>query len=131
VTLDTPATFREREYDVEIVGTQDDELGFDELRELFAMAETGVAVQEVPGRRPIGWDHTEDERNTQYVQFTHGDKPRTGWYLLMNHQEFLDETPLGFAQNFRVQLFFLGTSAYYQPGYRMKDLERSTNDWSI
>jgi len=76
----------------------------------------------------------EDLRNTQYVQFAHGDRPITGWYLLRDFNMFQDETPEGADMGsylFAVSLFFLGTDAFYQACYNAIDMDRLESDWSI
>jgi len=106
------------------------------LRELFAKCRTGTTLHEVPGWRPYGEDLDEEQRNTQYIIFNQGDKSITGWYLLRNFTMMQTETPRGFAYNFDVVLFFLGTKSYYQPGFKvygMDDVEDEVadNDWGI
>ena len=117
-------------YGVELIGLVGSEAIFDQLRELFRLCET-TAIQIVPGRRPIPWDATEDELNIWYVAWTHGDKPEDGWYLLRSWSTTDDESAQGHSQYFVVNMVFLGTSQYKQDGYRSKQLEIVTNDWSI
>jgi len=132
--LDIPARYSYGQYTVELSGGVDRDDDLHSMRELFALSMTGTAVHEIPGRRPVGEDMDEDLRNTQYVQFTHGDRPITGWYLLRGFDMFQDETPMGADKAtyvFFAELFFLGTKAYYTAGFAMKDLDEATSDWGI
>lgn len=117
-------------YNVELIGLMGSENEFDQLRELFALCES-TAVQMVPGRRPIGWDATEDEVNIRYVQWTHGNKPRDGWYLLRSYTTVDNESAEGHSWYFIVNMVFLGTTEYLQDGYILKNLEVVENDWDI
>lgn len=77
---------------------------------------------------------TEELRNTQYIQFAYEDRPITGWYLLRDFNMFQDETPEGADMGsyiFTISVFFLGTKAFYQAGYRALGMESLESDWSI
>lgn len=132
ITLDIPMawTFGSREVTMRaIVNTQ---AQFDELRELFSRARAGIGIQDVPGSRPIGYDHTEDNVNTVYITFTDGNKTRSGWYLLRSMSYAEDtETPLGFAFYMECGFFFLGTEIDVTDGLVLKHMEDLSNDWSM
>jgi len=130
ITITVPNRMGWDNYNVEMVGLVTTETVFDQLRELFSLCES-TGVQFVPGRRPIGWDATEDEVNVRYCTFTHGDKPENGWYLLRSFNTFEDESAQGHSQYFILNMVFLGTSEYLVDGYRLKSLESLTNDWGI
>lgn len=134
VTIDTPVTYNRRGYNAILEGSFDDSLGFNELREMWAKADFGSAIHEVPGERPYGEDLTEDSQNTQYIIFTHGTsgKPQNGYYLLRASHNFVeDRSPEGHSYVFAVALFFLGTTAIYQDGYLLTEQEDVTNNWGI
>lgn len=134
VTIDIPVLYRRSGYAVVMAGSLEDSAGFNELRELFAKTEFGTAIHQVPGARPFGEDMTEDSLNTQYVSFSHGisGKAQDGYYLLRPGYSFADdESPEGHDYVFSLSLFFLGTSAYYQDGYKMKELDELDSDWGI
>ena len=130
--MDVPVSYTRRDYDIEIFGSCDLLVHLNEIRELFAKCLAGSAIHDdIPGERPIGEDLTEDNQNTEFLEWTHGDKPITGWYLLRGTQTFEDDSPVGFAYNFTLSLFYIGSTSYYQAGYAMKGLELATNDWGI
>ena len=137
--VDVPVDYRYTQYVVTMLGSVDRDEDLHAMRELFALARTGTAVHEMPGRRPIGEDMDEDLRNTQYVQFTHGDRPITAWYLLRAFRMFQDETAVGSDVQqyaFTADMFFLGTNAYYTAGFAVKDMEDvedeiDDNDWGL
>jgi len=132
--IDIPAEYRYRQYSVTMRGAVDRDEDLHSLRELFALCRSGTAIHSIPGRRPIGEDLDEELRNTQYVEFSHGDRPITAWYLLRGFGLFQDETPMGAdcaTYVFTVDLFFLGTTAYYSAGFAMKELDEATSDWLI
>ena len=139
LVIDVPTEYRWGQYEVTLVGSVDRDEDLHSLRELFAKSRVGTAVHDVTGTRPFGEDMDEDQRNTQYVQFTHGDRPITGWYLLRGFRMFQNETPVGADEAqyaFTVDLFFLGTDAFYQAGFIVKDMEDvedeiDDNDWGI
>ena len=130
IVIQVPSDATLDNYYIELIGVVETEVIFDQLRELFSLCDT-TAVQMVPGRRPIGWDPTEDEVNIRYVQWTAGNKPKEGWYLLLKYDTFENETPRGFAQHFIVNMVFLGSTEYLQDGYILKDLEAEINDWGL
>ena len=117
-------------YNVELIGLMGSEDEFNQLRELFSLCET-TGVQYVPGRRPIPFDPTEDELNIRYVSWTHGYKPENGFYLLRSYNTFENESAQGHSWYFVVNMVFLGTTNYLSDGYRAKELEVLSNDWSI
>jgi len=132
--VDIPAEYRYGQYSVVMRGAVDRDEDLHSMRELFALCRTGTAIHDIPGRRPIGEDMDEALRNTQYVQFTHGDRPITAWYLLRGFSMFQDETPMGAdcaTYAFAADLFFLGTTSYYVAGYACKDLDAAASDWGI
>ena len=132
--IDWPSSYRYGDYTVELVGAVDRDEDLHSLRELFAKARAGTAVHDIPGDRPRGEDMDNDLRNTQYIQFTHGDRPVTGWYLLRSYSFFQDETPTGAdceTYIFRGGLFFIGTTGFYCAGFSMMDLDELDNDWGI
>ena len=137
--IDIPAEYSFSQYAVTMRGAVDRDEDLHSIRELFALSRTGTAVHAIPGRRPVGEDMDADLRNTQYVQFTHGDRPITAWYLLRGFSLFQDETPMGAdceTYAFTVDLFFLGTTAYYVAGFAvmgMEDVEDeiADDDWGF
>ena len=139
LTINIPTEYRWGQYAVTLAGAVDRDEDLHSMRELFAKSRVGTAVHDIPGTRPFGEDMDEDQRNTQYVQFTHGDRPVTGWYLLRGFSMFQNETPQGMdCKNylFTVTLFFVGTTAFYIAGFVVKDMEDVEvevleNDWRI
>ena len=134
ITIDIPVAFTRRGYNVSLRGSFNDSIGFNELREMFAKAEFGGAVHAVPGERPFSEDLTDASVNTQYATFTHGTdgKVQDGWYLLRPGHAFVeDHTPEGHSYVFMIRLFWIGTTAIYQDGYKLKSLASVTNDWGI
>lgn len=132
--IDIPAEYRYSQYGVVMRGGVNRDEDLHSLRELFAKSRVGTAVHDIPGSRPHGEDMDEELRNTQYVQFSHGDRPVTAWYLLRGFSFFQDETPMGAdcaTYVFNAELFLLGTTAYYSAGFAMKDLDEATSDWGI
>lgn len=139
LTIDVPTEYRWGQYNVTLIGSVDRDEDLHSLRELFAKSRVGTAVHDIPGTRPFGEDMDDDQRNTQYVQFTHGDRPVTGWYLLRGFSMFQDESPRGAdcdAYLFNVTLFFVGKTSFYVAGFAVKDMEDVEdevleNDWLI
>jgi len=131
LTIDTPVSYTFQDYNVELVGTMDNLTSLTELREKFAKAPYGTAVHAVVGARPRGEDMTEDNVLTAYCQFTDGDRPLDGWYLLRGFNMYQNETPLGFAYNWRVNLFYLGGNAYYTACYLCTGMGTISSDWGI
>ena len=134
VTIQGPAEYRRRGYNVTVVGLISAADIFNSLRELFAKAEAGSKVHDdIPGSRPIGEDLTAGSVNTHYCDWTQGTtgKPQDGWYLLRSFEFSDDETPEGHDYVFRAVLFFMGTDAYYQPAFRVNNSEDVENDWDI
>jgi len=140
ITIDVPVDYMFNDQSVTMNGIIETDCDCPEalhsLRELFTRSYYGTTIHSSIGRKPVGEDMDADRRNTQYVQFTHGDRPSTGWYLLEAFNMFQDVTPLGFAYNFAVTVFFKGTKSYYQPGYAVDDMgdveeELEANDWGI
>ncbi len=132
ITIDDPKDYHYTDYSVRFTGKVDDEDTFNQLREMFALTPYGTAIQSIPGRRPIPFDHTEDSVCTQYVKFTHGNRPLTGWYLLGAFNILDNHSPEGLlAWYFDITLYWIGTDAQYQACYKAKSLEIVTNDWTI
>ena len=140
ITLEVPVDYRFGNQTVTMSGVIETDCSSPEelhsLRELFAYSLSGSVIFDPPWGKPIGDDMDAEQRNTQYIQFTHGDKSITGWYLLQTFTMFQDETALGFAYNFSITLFLLGTKSYYQPGFIVDDMddvgdEIDDNDWDI
>jgi len=131
LTIDVPVSYTFQDYNIQLNGSMDTLLRLTELREKFAEAPTGTAIHAIPGRRPKGEDMTDDNRLTAYIQFTHGDRPIDGWYLLRGFSMYQNETPLGVAYNWAINLFYLGTDAYYTACYLVTDLDVLESDWSI
>ena len=133
VTLTTPYLFNRRGYDVTLSACVDiDE--FTQMRELFAKAEYGTAVHQIPGSRPFGEDLSADAVNTVYCTWTHGTSKKVlnGWYLLRPSFTYVeDESPEGHHYVYTIQLFFLGTDSYYQATYNVIDLTTLESDWDI
>jgi len=139
LTIDVPTEYRWRQYDTILIGLVDRDEDLHALRELFAKSREGTAIHDSLDDRPWGEDMDNDQRNTQYVQFTHGDRPISGWYLLRSFAYFGDETPEGHDVHgylSTITLFFLGTNAFYVAGFVVKDMEDvedeiEDNDWGI
>ena len=129
--IDVPVSYTFQDYNIQLVGTMDSLLSLTELREKFAESPTGTAIHAVPGRRPKGEDMTPDNRLTAYCQFTHGDRPLDGYYLLRGFNMYENETPLGVAYNWAVNIYYLGSLAYYTACYLCVDLEPLDSDWAI
>lgn len=132
--IDIPAEYRYRQYVVTMRGGVDRYEDLHALRELFSKSREGTAIHYSCEGHPLGEDMDVELRNTQYVQFSHGDRPVTAWYLLRGFSYFGDETPMGADRAtyvFTVELFFLGTIGYYAAGFAMKDLDEATSDWGI
>jgi len=134
LTIDIPSEYRWRQYEVTLIGFVDRDEDLHALRELFSRSREGTAIHDASEGRPIGEDMDVDARNTQYVLFTHGDRPVSGWYLLRGFSYFGDETPEGAdVANylFTATLFFLGTDAFYQASYNVMNMESLDSDWDI
>ena len=134
LTIDVPVAYRRRGYNVQMQGSQNDSLGFNQLREMFAKAEFGTAIHAIPGERPFGEDLTDDLRLTQFCVFTHGTSGKVpdGYYLLRPGHSFVeDQTPEGHSYVWAIVLFFLGTLSYYSHAYRVKGIDELDNDWGI
>jgi hypothetical protein len=77
---------------------------------------------------------TDELANTQHVDFTDGTtgKAQDGYYLLQPSYIYSDdESPEGHNYVFTINLFFLGTLAYYSHAYRVKVLDELESDWDI
>ena len=134
VTIQGPSEYRRRGYNLNLIALLSGSVTFNELRELFAKSGSGSKIHDdIPGSRPLGEDLTSENLNTQYCIFTQGTtgKVQDGFYLIRSYSFTDDETPEGHDYVFGMNLFFLGTSAYYQDGYRMKGLDEVTNDWGL
>lgn len=134
VNIDIPYLYHRRGYDVTLSGYVDTEAEFTQMRELYAKAEYGTAIHQVPGERPYGEDLTVDAVNTVYCTWTHGTsgKVQDGWYLLRPSHSFVeDESPEGHSYVYTIRLVFLGTDSYYQACYECLDLEALESDWDI
>jgi hypothetical protein len=134
ITINIPASYKRTGYQVTLFGLFYTSGSFNQLREMFAKAEYGAAVHQIPGARPWGEDLTDDLANTQYCTFTHGTsgKVQDGYYLLMPGHSFVeDQSAEGHSYTFSVNLFFLGTIDYYSHAYRVKDIDEVVNDWGI
>jgi len=132
--IDIPAEYRFNQYNVTMRGGVDRDEDLHSLRELFAKSRVGTAVHDIPGSRPHGEDMDVDNRNTQYVQFSHGDRPVTAWYLLRGFSFFQDETPMGAdcaTYVFNAELFLIGTTSYYVAGFACLELDEADSDWGI
>jgi len=131
LTIDVPVSYTFQDYNVQLIGSMDTLTRLTELREKFSKAPYGTAVHQVPGRRPKGEDMTSDNRLTAFCQFTHGDRPLDGWYLLRTFNMVENETPLGVAYNWSINLFWLGSNSYYNACYLVTDVDVLASDWSI
>ncbi len=134
ITVTVPMLYRRRGYDCNFTGYMEDEDLFNQMRELFAKTDTGTAIQPVPGERPYGEDLTLDSRNTQLCVFTSGTsgKPQDGYYLLRPSFMYVeDETPRGYTYVFDINLFYLGSDAFYSAAYSVVDLDVLDSDWGI
>ena len=132
--IDIPAEYRYGQYMVTMRGGVDRHEDLHALRGLFANSREGTAVHYSSEGRPIGEDMDMDLRNTQYVQFSHGDRPITGWYLLRGFAYFGDETPMGAdcaTYVFNAELFFIGTTSFYVAGFACIELDKADSDWGI
>jgi hypothetical protein len=133
VTITTPYAYSRRGYAIALSSCVDEE-EFNQMRELFAKAEYGTAVHQIPGERPYGEDLTADEVNTVYVTWTHGTsgKVQNGYHLLRPSFSFTESgTPEGLNYVYNIRLFFLGTTSYYQACYAVIDLDTLDSDWEI
>lgn len=101
----------------------------DGLAELFRRAPEGSAINTVLGGIQKGFDLTSDNRLTQYCLFD-DERLVDGWYLLRRFR-YEPRQDTSAVYPFMVEMFFLGTSAEYQPGYDIQDLEEVENDWGI
>ena len=131
LTIDVPVSYTFTDYAVQLVGTMDDLTSLTELREKFGESPAGTAIHQIPGRRPKGEDMTPDNRLTAYCQFTHGDRPLDGWYLLRGFNMYENETPLGVAYNWAINLFYLGSDSYYTACYLCTAMGTISSDWGI
>ena len=131
LTIDVPVSYTFQDYSVKMVGSMDTLVRLTELREKFGDSPAGTAVHQVPGRRPKGEDMTSDNRLTAFCQFTHGDRPLDGYYLLRGFSMYENETPLGVAFNWSIDLFWLGGLAYYTACYLVTELAVEASDWGI
>ena len=134
ITIDVPVLYSRSGYNTSMAGSFNDSVGFNELREMYAKAIYGTAIHPIAGGRPFGEDLTETAQNTQYVQITEGlsGKSQNGYYLLRGGYTFAeDESPEGHSYVWKISLFFLGTSAYYQDAYALKSLAAVSSEWGI
>jgi len=133
VTITTPYAYNRRGYSITLSSCVDEDQ-FNQMRELFAKAEYGTAVHQIPGERPYGEDLTADQVNTVYVTWTHGTtgKVQSGYHLLVPSFSFVETgTPEGLNYVYTIGLFFLGTLSYYQACYAVIDLDVLDSDWGI
>jgi len=133
ITVNTPYRYSRNGYNV-ILNSIVDEARFTQMRELFAKAEYGTAVHQIPGERPYGEDLSADSVNTVYCTWTQGTsgKVPNGWYLLRSSFSYIeDESPEGNSYVYTIGLFFIGTDAYYQAAYGVIDLDVLDSDWGI
>ena len=134
VTVDIVTVYTRRGYGLSLVVVDDGSARFNQLRELWAKSDVGTAVHMVPGERLYGEDLTADSIHTVYCDFTVGTpgKVQDGYYLLRPQFSFVeDETPEGHSYAASFNLFFLGTTAYYQAAYGLVDLEALDSDWGL
>lgn len=131
ITLQAPSVYQYGDYDVKILAKVSSWDIFKQLREMFARCRAGSAVQETPGDRPLGIDHTEDSVLTVYCAFTHGNKPRNGYYLLKSLNYTEDPSAMGLSMIIEMNLFFIGSTSFYQEAYSVYDLDEVENDWDL
>lgn len=131
ITLQAPSVYQYDNYSVRVVSKVSSWNIFEQLRELFAKVRAGTVVTDVPGSKPCGFDHTEDSVNTVYVEWTHGNKPKDGYYLLQGFNYSEDETAQGLSMIVYMDLFYLGSTTYYQEMLEVFDLETLENDWEL
>ena len=131
VTLQAPSVYQYDDYTVKLIAKVSSWDIFSQLREMFAKCRVGTAVQEIPGDRPIGVDQTEDSVLTVYCDFTHGNKARDGYYLLRGFNYSEDPSPTGLGMIVEMDLFFIGSTTYYQEAFAAYDLEHLDNDWDL
>lgn len=102
--------------------------GLLQLQEAFRKSIGGTTIHTLIGGIQVGYDCTEDAVLTQWCEF---DFPQLqdGYYLLRslstNFEQFHSYFP------FAVQLFFLGTKAFWMEGYSIYSLDEESGDWDI
>lgn len=131
ITLQAPSVYTYDDYTIRIVAKVSSWTIFEQLRELFAKCRAGTVIIDVPGDRPAGFDHTEDSVLTVYVAFTHGNKAKDGWYLLRGFSFSDDPSPYGLSRIVYMDLFYIGSTTYYQELLEAYDLEALSNDWNL
>lgn len=134
VTIDVPVSYSRSGYRVSLFGGMYSEGLFTSLKELFELAEYGIAIHEIRGDRPFVEDMTADSLNIQYCTFTHGtgNKPQDGYYALLPSFIYVDdESPEGHHYTFTINLFFIGTTSTICDCLLVLDLEDVTNDWDM
>lgn len=131
ITLQAPNVYRYNDYAIGVTAKVSSWDIFEQLRELFAKCRAGVTVVDVPGDKPVGFDHTEDSVNTVYVEFTHGNKAKDGYYLLTGFNYSDDPSAEGLNMIVYMNLFYIGSTSYYQEMLEAYDLEIVENDWNL
>jgi hypothetical protein len=129
LVLDQVHEARKDDYAVQVVGTMETAGKYQELRELFDLAPSGTAVIWIPGRRPVGVDHTIDSLCTWYVTFDSGDKLRSGFHLIQGLHR--DERKWSQRYGFVLDVFYLGSEAELCESLLVTDLEVGTSDWGL
>lgn len=97
-----------------------------QLQEMFRKAEGGTTVHTMIGGIQIGFDCTEGSVLTQYCEFSQ-EHLQDGFYLLRKLNINFIAYPSYYP--FAVELFFLGTKAFWQDGYMIYGLDELDNDW--
>jgi len=131
ITPRLTSSYSQNGLDYTFSGVLEDVAQHDELNEMFWVAENETAIQRIMGTRFYGVDFSMDQRYIQYLQVPVANQPKTGWYLLRRLLSFATPTPLGLEFPFTIMVFFLGTNATMQAGFKAFGPGVRRNDWGL
>jgi hypothetical protein len=131
ITPRITASYSQNGLDYTFDGVLDDVAQHDELKEMFWAAESETSIRRIRGTRLYGVDLSMSQRYVQFLQVPAANQPKTGWYLLRRLISFTTPTPRGLEFPFTIMVFFLGTNATIQAGFKAFGPGVRRNDWAI
>lgn len=131
ITVQAPNIYRYDNYAIGVTAKVSSWDIFEQFREMFAKCRAGTTVRDVPGDKPTAFDHTEDSVLTVYCEFTHGNKAKDGYYLLLGFNYSDDPSAEGLGMIVYMDMFYIGSTSYYQEMLEVYDLEVVENDWNL